>query len=88
MILINDNWEQIDNLHDVSKIIREYYNRELADKMDRLIPEHTDIQYKSLIWELREKEDEIFELENDVDDLESEIDYLEIKIKELENKCI
>lgn len=86
MILINNNWEQIDDLHNVSKIIREYYNRELADKLDTLIPKHTDAQYKSLIWELREKEDEIFDLENDIDELESEVEYLEKQVEELENK--
>lgn len=42
MILINNNWEQIDDLHDVSKIIRENYNGDLADELDKLIPEHTN----------------------------------------------
>lgn len=39
MILIGENWEKIRNLQDVSNIIREYYNSDLADEMDNLIPE-------------------------------------------------
>ena len=37
MIRINGHWESVSSLQDVSKIIREYYNRELADEMDKLI---------------------------------------------------
>lgn len=37
MILINGNWEEIETLRDVSRVIREYYNRELADEIDELI---------------------------------------------------
>ena len=42
MVLINDNWEEVRDLEDVSKIIREYFNEDLAYEMDKMIPEHTD----------------------------------------------
>lgn len=42
MIQINGHWENVDSLQDISKIIREYYNRELADRIDALID---DIEY-------------------------------------------
>ena len=61
MILINDNWETINDLHDVSRIVREYYNRELADKMDSLI---------------EVLEDKIEYLEDELDDSYSEIRLL------------
>lgn len=48
MILVNDNWVQIRDLQDVSKIIRENYNKDLADEFDKLIPEHTDEEYDDL----------------------------------------
>lgn len=54
MLCINGHWEAVTSLRDISKIIREYYNRELADKMDELI----EIQ-----------EDEIFELRQDLYDI-------------------
>ena len=34
---INDKWETLRDLHDVSKIIREHYNYELADELDKLL---------------------------------------------------
>ena len=39
MIRIEGHWETLDTLEDVSRVIREYYNRELADEMDKLIEE-------------------------------------------------
>ena len=82
MILVHGNWEQIYDLQDVSKIIRENYNRDLSDELDKLIYEtHQDFQ-----CELREKEDKISELENDIIDLELEVQYLRKQVEELENK--
>ena len=37
MMYIEGHWETVDNLRDISRVIREYYNDELADKMDELI---------------------------------------------------
>lgn len=37
LILINDCWEIVETLEDVSRVVREYYNRELADELDELI---------------------------------------------------
>lgn len=42
MMYIEGHWEAIDSLRDISKIIREYYNRELADEMDKLIDEQEE----------------------------------------------
>jgi hypothetical protein len=36
---IEGHWETVESLEDVSNIIREYYNRELADALDVLIDE-------------------------------------------------
>lgn len=86
MILVNDNWEQIYDLRDVSKIIRENYNRDLADELDKLIPEHTDEEYGGLQWDYAQKCDKITDLENEIDDLKEEIERLESKIEELEGE--
>ena len=37
MMYIEGHWEIVDSLRDVVRIIREYYNRELADKIEELI---------------------------------------------------
>ena len=42
MIRIEGHWETLDTLEDVSRVIREYYNRELADEMDKLIEEQEE----------------------------------------------
>lgn len=97
MILINGNWEIIRDLQDVSKIIREYYNDELADELDSLIPEHTDEDYYDLEFELADKltekdeeisnlDEEISDLKDEISDLKNEIEDLEVTISELENK--
>lgn len=56
---IESNYERINNLYDISKIIREYYNSELADEMDELI---------------KEQEDEINRLEETINELEYEFE--------------
>lgn len=75
MILINGNWEIVKNLHDVSKIVREYYNDELADKLDSLIPDYEYVD-----------EDKITELEYEISVLEDEISMLEEENYDLNNK--
>lgn len=42
MIRIEGHWETLDTLEDVSRVIREYYNRELADEIDKLIEEQEE----------------------------------------------
>jgi hypothetical protein len=39
---IEGHWETVESLDDISRIIREYYNRELADELDKLIDEQED----------------------------------------------
>ena len=42
MMYIEKHWETINNLRDISRVIREYYNRELADELDIFIEEQED----------------------------------------------
>lgn len=91
LIYINNTWLPVENINDVSTIIREYYNIELADQMDQLIPEHTDEEYDELINDIEDKssmmddmEDEIFQLNNKIDELEARLDETNDKIFELE----
>ena len=37
MMRIEGHWETVDSLQDVIKIVREYYNEELADRADELL---------------------------------------------------
>lgn len=92
MILINDNWETIIDLQDISNIIRKHYNYDLADELDKLIPEHTDEEYYDLERKLMDTQDEISSLEdelyykeNEIENLNETIFELEDRISELEN---
>ena len=40
MMYIEGHWETVDTLEDVVRVIREYYNNELADALDELIPDN------------------------------------------------
>lgn len=62
MVNIEGHWETIDTLQDVSRIIREYYNEELANKLDELVED----------YESQEKyEEQVRELEDIIDQIRS-----------------
>jgi hypothetical protein len=58
MMNIDGHWETVETLHDVSRMIREYYNYELADKLDELISEIED-NNSSYVRELEDTIDAI-----------------------------
>lgn len=63
MMNIEGHWENVDTLEDVARIVREYYNRELADKLEELIPEDVaSAEYLAELDELRGIVEEIREL--------------------------
>lgn len=92
MIYINKNWESVNDLRDVVRIINEY-NHEFAVIIERLIPEHTGDEYADLKYDLDEAldeievlKDELFSKENEIDSLTETISDLEDRIVELEAK--
>lgn len=89
MILINDMWHTIRDLEDISNLIREYYNRELSDEMDGLIPVHNDDEYDGLLsatktLQLRNTilSDELYITKNKIDELKNKITELEEKLEQ------
>ncbi len=88
LILVNDNWEQVHDLQDISKIIRENYNEDLANKLDELIPEHSKEEYERLQYDFDLKCEKISDLEDEISSLESENESLENKIEELKYRII
>ena len=46
MMKIEGHWENVDSLQDISRIIREYYNYDLANVMDELIAGNTMYDYE------------------------------------------
>lgn len=79
MILINNEWYNPKDLDDVSKIIRELFSYDLADKMDELIKK---IEVDSnMILELAR--DEIDDLKDYIDSLREDISELNQEIESL-----
>lgn len=86
MILINDVWSEIRNLEDISNLIREYYNEELSDEMDKLIPVHSDDEYYSLLSIYDNTIVENINLSDKLNVAKNRINELKDKIIELEEQ--
>lgn len=44
MMFVEGHWESIDTLQDISRIIREYYNENLANRLDDMIPDSDNLE--------------------------------------------
>ena len=86
MVLINDIWHTIRDLDDVSNLIREYYNRDLADEMYKLIPIYSDDEYYNLLSTYDNAVIENMNLSDELNVAKNRINELEDKIAELEEK--
>lgn len=64
MMYIEGHWESVDTLDDIIKVIREYYNPELADEIESQIESMVDA-FNNKIESL---EDEIWSLEDALED--------------------
>lgn len=64
MMYINGHWETVDTLEDIARVIREYYNPELADEMELQIERMIDA-FNNKIESL---EEEIWSLEDALED--------------------
>lgn len=86
MVFINGHWENVDNLNDVSRIIRDSFNTDLADAMDKLL---TKMEQKSgsLEEELGDEIDDLHDIiEEQAADIETLEDALSAVFKELRNE--
>ncbi len=86
MILVNDKWEKVRDLQDISKIIRENYNYDLAEELDKLIPEHDENDYFRLECDVANMQNEISALEDENSYLEDRVDKLENNVEDLEKE--
>lgn len=72
MVFINSHWENVENLNDVSNIIRDSFNTDLADAMDKLL---TKMEQKSDSLE-EELGDEIDDLHDIIEEQTADIETL------------
>lgn len=85
MILVEDNWEEVNNLQDAACLVRNYYNSDLADEIEKLTPIHSDEEYQELLDKVYDLEKENEDLQDENCSLDSENDMLRKKIEQLED---
>lgn len=76
MILIEGNWEEVNDLQDDACLVRSYYNSDLADEIEKLTPIHSDEEYQELL-------DKVYDLEKENEDLQDENNALDLQNDEL-----
>lgn len=86
MIYVNGDWKVIRDLYEIVEIVRESYNDDLADELEKLIPDHTDEECYELECSVKDLEDENSALEEELSDKEAEIDRKDERIEELEDE--
>lgn len=89
MVFINGHWENIENLDDVSCIIRDSFNTDLADAMDKLLAE-AEQGNNNLENDLDELDGEIYDLQDTIEEQKTDIEILQDTLaavfKELHDK--
>lgn len=85
MILIEGNWEEVNDLQDAACLVRSYYNSDLADEIEKLTPIHSDEEYQELLDKVYDLEKESEDLQDENCSLDSKNDMLREKIEQLED---
>ncbi len=85
MILIEGNWEEVNDLQDAACLVRSYYNSDLADEIEKLTPIHNDEEYQELLDKVYDLEKENEDLQDENCSLDSKNDMLREKIEQLED---
>ena len=85
MILIEGNWEEVNDLQDAVCLVRSYYNSDLADEIEKLTPIHSDEEYQELLDKVYDLEKENEDLQDENCSLDSKNDMLREKIEQLED---
>lgn len=84
MIMINGNWEQINDLSDIVKIIKENIGDEFARKVEEICEEPTE-ELMAALQKLKSENEDLEQRCNDYDDLLESLDYLNEQMDKLEN---
>ena len=79
MIMINNEWQQVETIEEIQRIVAENLSEELAAQIESFLPEHSDNEY----WDL---ECELNDVQNELENLEDEYEWDERRIEELEEE--
>lgn len=86
MILIEGNWEEVNDLQDAADLVRYYYHSELANEIEKLIPGYTNEDYYELLEKVKDLENENENIKDENYYLDSQNDELRAQIEELEDR--
>ena len=57
--MVNGQWWMVNSIETIKQIISENLGQELADEIDKYMPEHSDEEYNDLVIENIELEDKV-----------------------------
>lgn len=67
MIMINNQWYNIQSMDDIQKIITDEFSAELANEFEKFKPKYTDADYREIYCQLEEAESMLEGAEDDAD---------------------
>lgn len=82
MVLINDNWEQIKDLSDVLRIVKENIGDEFAREVEKICGEPSE-ELQARFYELESELEDLEVQTNDYDDILQSLDYLNDQLDKL-----
>lgn len=83
MIMINRNWEQVNDLSDIIRIVKENIGDEFAQKVEEICGEPSEELFADF-QKLKYEKEELEQTYNDYDDILTSLDYLNEQIDKLE----
>lgn len=76
MIMINNQWYNIQSMDDIQRIIADEFSIELAGQISEFMPTHTDDEYYQLLNDFEEADSSNCELEDENEYLKSRLEEL------------
>lgn len=67
MIMINNQWYNIQSMDDIQQIIADEFSDELANEFEKFKQKYTDADYWEVYWQLEEAESMLESAEDDAD---------------------
>ena len=81
--MINRNWEQVNDLSDIIRIVKENIGDEFAQKVEEICGEPSEELFADF-QKLKYEKEELEQTYNDYDDILTSLDYLNEQIDKLE----
>lgn len=84
-VMVNNQWEFVNDVDDLKRVIEENFGREIASCIDEIDLNWKD-KYDELNYQYEELEDKNEDLDNECDSLQEEIDNLRDELKKVKQE--